>query len=114
MTAVTGGGYRDGLSRDHDQRDLAAAQLYEAARAAEPEIEGAIARSTRSRSAARTCAGSIEGYAKFARLSAAPPRVSGALLAAVVRYELPLEPVLAELASHPWDSTEESPLGTRG
>jgi len=30
-----------------------------------------------------------------------------ALLAALVRYELPVEPVLSQLASVPWDSTEE-------
>jgi hypothetical protein len=30
-----------------------------------------------------------------------------ALLAALVRYELPVEPVLNRLASVPWDSTEE-------
>jgi hypothetical protein len=30
-----------------------------------------------------------------------------ALLAALVRYELPVEPVLNQLASVPWDSTEE-------
>jgi hypothetical protein len=30
-----------------------------------------------------------------------------ALLAALVRYELPVEPVLNQLASLPWDSTEE-------